>query len=74
MANKFVRLFIEQVWKPFDEAGRPEERWPEVRDAVERLRPLASEAVLSLFQIAMTEEVEKAFGRELSKATKGKRS
>jgi DNA-binding transcriptional MerR regulator len=73
MANKFVRLFIEQVWKPFDEAGRPEERWPEVRDAVERLRPLASEAVLSLFQIAMTEEVEKAFGRELSKATKGKR-
>jgi DNA-binding transcriptional MerR regulator len=73
MANKFVRLFIEQVWKPFDEAGRPEERWPEVRDAVERLRPLASEAVLSLFQIAMTEEVEKAFGRELSKAARGKR-
>jgi hypothetical protein len=61
------------VWKPFDEAGRPEERWPEVRDAVERLRPLASEAVLSLFQIAMTEEVEKAFGRELSKAARGKR-
>lgn len=73
MADKFVRLFIEQVWKPFDEAGRPEERWPEVRDAVERLRPLASQAVLSLFQIAMTEAAEKAFGRELSKATRGKR-
>ena len=36
-------LFLEEVWKPFEEAGRPEERWPEVREALERLRPLAAE-------------------------------
>src|SRR3954468_17164966 len=38
VAKNFVRLFLEQVWKPFDEAGRPDERWPEVLEALERLR------------------------------------
>ena len=67
VAKSFVRLFLQQVWKPFDEAGRPEERWPEVREALERLRPLASEALLSIFQIAMGDAVEKAFGREMER-------
>ena len=67
VATTFVRLFLKQVWKPFDEAGRPEERWPEVREALERLRPLASEALLSVFQIAMGDAVEKAFGREMER-------
>src|SRR4051794_15411810 len=67
VAKSFVRLFLEQVWKPFDEAGRPEERWPEVLEALERLRPLASDALLAVFQIAMSDAVDKAFGRELEK-------
>jgi DNA-binding transcriptional MerR regulator len=73
VAKNFVRLFLEQVWKPFDEAGRPEERWPEVLEALERLRPLASEALLAVFQIAMSDAVESAFGRELEKLGRGKR-
>ena len=32
VAREFVRLFLEDVWKPFEEAGYPEERWPEVGD------------------------------------------
>jgi hypothetical protein len=70
VAKVFVRLFLEQVWKPFDAAGRPEERWPEVREALERLRPLASEALLSVFQIAMGDAVEHAFGREMERGVK----
>src|SRR3954469_24984075 len=70
VAKVFARLFIEEVWKPFDEAGRPEDRWPEVREALERLRPLASEALLSVFQIAMGDAVERAFGREMEKGVK----
>jgi DNA-binding transcriptional MerR regulator len=73
MAERFARTFIEHVWKPFDEEGRPEDRWPEVREALERLRPLAADAVVSVFQLAMSDEAEKAWGRELSKATRGKK-
>jgi hypothetical protein len=36
-----------------------------VREALERLRPLASEAVLATFQRTMTQGVERALGREL---------
>jgi DNA-binding transcriptional MerR regulator len=73
VAKVFVRLFLEQVWKPFDAEGRPEERRPEVREALERLRPLASEALLSVFQIAMGDAVDHAFGREMERGTKGRR-
>jgi DNA-binding transcriptional MerR regulator len=68
IARGFVELFLEGIWKPFVEAGRPEEDWPSVRDALERLRPLASDAVLASFQRAMTEAVEEAFGKELERS------
>jgi DNA-binding transcriptional MerR regulator len=67
VAATFVDLFLEAVWKPFVEAGRPEDEWPRVREALERLRPLASDAVLASFRRAMTDAVEKAFGRELER-------
>jgi len=73
VAKVFVRLFLEQVWKPFVDAGQPEERWPEVREALERLRPLASESLLAVFQLTMTEAVDDAFGRELVRQARGKR-
>src|SRR3954470_20114874 len=73
VAKVCVRLFLEQVWKPFDDAGRPEERWPEIREALERLRPLAAGAVVSVFQLAMSDAAEQAFGRELERATKVKK-
>ena len=74
VAQRFARMFIEQVWQPFDEAGRPEERWPVVREALERVRPLAADAVLSVFQLAMSDEAERAFGRELERTSRPKKS
>lgn len=71
-ARTFIDLYLEAVWKPFDRAGRPDEQWPEVYGAMERLRPLAADAVLAVFQIAMGEAVEKAFGREITR-TSGER-
>jgi DNA-binding transcriptional MerR regulator len=67
VADTYVRLFLDEVWKPFDEAGRPQERWPEIRDALERLRPLAAETLLAMFQLVMSEAVEGAFGRQLER-------
>jgi DNA-binding transcriptional MerR regulator len=72
VAQRFVRMFVERVWKPFDEAGRPPERWPEVREALERVRPLAADAMLSVFQLAMSEEAERAFGREMERAVRSR--
>ena len=63
VARAYVDLFLETVWEPFDRAGRPEEDWPKVRDALERLRPLASEALLAVFQNVMSEATERALER-----------
>ena len=65
VARALVELFLDEAWKPFEQTGRPTERWPEVREALERLRPPAAESLLAIFQITMSEAVEEAFGREL---------
>jgi DNA-binding transcriptional MerR regulator len=69
-ARTFVDLFVKEIWEPFDKAGRPEEDWPKVREALDRMRPLASDAVLAMFQIAMGEATEKAGERTLQEAGK----
>lgn len=60
VAEVFIKLFDEQVWEPFDQAGRPRDRWPEVRNSLQRLRPLASDAFIASFQFAMEEVSERA--------------
>lgn len=65
ISRSFVKLFLAEVWRPFQDAGNPESRAPEVIESIERLRPLASDALLSVFQKTMTREVESAFGAEL---------
>lgn len=69
-ARAFVDLFVEKVWKPFDDAGRPEEGWAEITAAIERLRPLAVEAFTATFRLTLTAEVEKAFGEVLERRKK----
>lgn len=70
VSRAFVKLFLEEVLKPFEAAGTPEERWPEVMESIERLRPLASEAVLAVFQQTMSAQVQDAFGKELERRAK----
>jgi DNA-binding transcriptional MerR regulator len=72
VARTFIELFLETIWEPFEEAGRPEAEWPQVREALERLRPLASEALLAIFQLVMSEATEKAFGRALEREVAGR--
>jgi DNA-binding transcriptional MerR regulator len=70
VAKVFVELFVKEIWEPFDKAGRPEEDWPKVREALDRMRPLASDALLAMFQISMGESTEKAGERTLRDAAK----
>ncbi|MFT3866192.1 MAG: MerR family transcriptional regulator [Solirubrobacterales bacterium] len=74
VARAYVDLFTEQIWEPFDKAGRPDEDWHMVLEALEALRPLASDALLAMFQITMGEETEKAAERTLRNAGKPQRS
>lgn len=74
VARAFVDLFVKEIWQPFDRAGRPEADWPKVREALDRMRPLASDALLAVFQIAMGEAVEKASERTLRVAGRRKPS
>jgi DNA-binding transcriptional MerR regulator len=66
VARTFTDVFAEGVWRPFEEAGMPEEQWPQVLEALQRLRPLASEALLAVFRPAMTKATEAAFARQLA--------
>lgn len=66
-ARTFVNLFVEELWKPFDAAGRPDAGWAEITSAIERLRPLALEANGAAFRLALTAEVEQAFGEVLER-------
>jgi len=65
IAQLFTDLFLEQVWKPFDEAGRPESDWPKVRETLERTRPLGADVLMGVFQIAIAEATDKALGKTI---------
>ncbi len=65
IAQLFTDLFLDQVWKPFDEAGRPEGDWPKVRETLDRTRPLAADVLQGIFQIAMAEATDKAMSRTI---------
>ncbi len=67
IAESFVQMFLQCIWKPFDDAGRPEPDWPKVRAALDQLRPLASEALTASFKPTMTQAVEVAFGKEVDR-------
>lgn len=69
-ARAFVNLFVEEVWKPFDEAGRPDDGWEEIIKSIERLRPLAFDALNATFRLTLGDEIEKAFGEVLERRKK----
>ncbi|HVP02190.1 MAG TPA: MerR family transcriptional regulator [Solirubrobacteraceae bacterium] len=70
-SHTFVRLFVDRVWRPFDEAGRPAEDWPRVQETLEHLRPLLTDGFQAIFRRRMSHGIEAAFGRELEKRAKG---
>lgn len=73
VSRSFVKLFITEVWKPFARADMPDERWPEIEDAIERLRPAASQAVLSIFQERLSGQIEGAFAEITRRLSERKR-
>lgn len=65
VADCFVALFRDSVWKDFIDAGMPEQDWMRITGVHARLQPLAVQAFLSAFQRAMSTSVSSALGQEL---------
>jgi hypothetical protein len=72
ISRAFTKLFLRQLWEPFEQAGQPDDRWDELIESVGSLRPLASEALLALFKQSMTTQLEEAFGKVLEHQAKRK--
>jgi DNA-binding transcriptional MerR regulator len=70
ISRAFTKLFLRELWEPFDAAGQPDEGWDELIEGVSALRPLASEALLALFKQRMTSQLEAAFGKVLEHQAK----
>ena len=64
-ARIYVDMFRDTVWRAFADAGQPEEDWPRVQQAVERVQPVATQAMLAAFRLAMAQAVDAALGEEL---------
>jgi DNA-binding transcriptional MerR regulator len=57
----FVALLRHEVWAPFQAAGLPTERRAEIEDSIELLRPLATDALVAIFDRRMRAQIDAAF-------------
>ena len=73
VSEKLVRLFVDDVWKPFAAAGRPDDRWDEIAEAMDSLRPIAAEALIVVFRQTLSDEVESTFTEIAKRLSQGKR-
>jgi DNA-binding transcriptional MerR regulator len=67
VADAFVQLIVEGVLNPFAAEGYPQERWAEIGGSIGRLKPLASQVLMAIFQTRLAEAIEQRFGQELSR-------
>jgi DNA-binding transcriptional MerR regulator len=75
IADVFDRVWAAQVWQPFVDAGMPDDRWREIRKTLDDVQPIALDAVIGLFAVAMDAKIEQAIAREtqLASAPPGRR-
>jgi DNA-binding transcriptional MerR regulator len=71
IAQRFVDEFRAQLWKPFVEAGLPEDRWPAMLESIRTLLPVASQAVLAAFRDELHKVIDDALGEELGRLAEG---
>jgi len=72
ISRAFARLLLKELWEPFDRADQPDDRWQDLIDAIDSLRPLASEALLALFKQRMATQLEDTFGKMIEHQAKRK--
>jgi DNA-binding transcriptional MerR regulator len=71
IAERLVTMFEDNVWEPFVAAGFPPERLPQVTEALQRVRPLASAGVLAELARAMERAVAESTARQTARFMPG---
>jgi DNA-binding transcriptional MerR regulator len=71
IAERLVRMFEDNVWEPFVAAGFPPDRLPAVTAALQRVRPLASAAVVAELARAMERAVGESTARQTARFMPG---
>jgi DNA-binding transcriptional MerR regulator len=74
VAKRFVDEFRDQLWRPFVEAGFPEEEWPDILGRIEAILPVAGQAVLAVFRDELRSAVEEAMGEEIQQMAQAEAS
>lgn len=67
IAQAFVRLYVQDVIGGVEPTQRSPQEWERLRAALERLRPLAAEALTAGFHQAMSNVVERELNRDLGR-------
>lgn len=70
ISEVFIKMVDVGVVRPQEKAGLPPESFPTVVQAIEALRPLATETVLASFRVNMDQAAEEAFGKILQRIAK----
>jgi len=68
LAQRFVALFRDHVWQPFVDAGMPAGELPRITDALQRQRPLATQAVVAALAEALQRHTDAAADAEWARA------
>jgi DNA-binding transcriptional MerR regulator len=68
IAEVFARVWLTHVWDPFVAAGMPEDRAQEIVTTLAEVQPLALDAVVGLFGVAMEAKVDETISREVERA------
>lgn len=67
VSQRLVGEVREQLWEPFAEQGCPEEQWPQMLQLIERLLPVAGQAVVAIFRRELNRAIDEALGEELQR-------
>jgi DNA-binding transcriptional MerR regulator len=67
IAELFERVWMRHIWEPFLESGAPEERLPDLQRTLAEVQPLALDAVMALFTVAMEAKIEEGISREVER-------
>ncbi|MFL5867658.1 MAG: MerR family transcriptional regulator [Thermoleophilaceae bacterium] len=73
IADLFERVWMRHVWQPFIDEGMPEASLPALQETLAQVQPLAMDAVVALFTVAMEAKIEAGIAREVARAASQKR-
>jgi DNA-binding transcriptional MerR regulator len=70
-ADIYVDMFRRTVWQDFVAQGTPADGWPRIQEVVERLQPVAAQALLASFRSAMAAAVAQEVDSQVETAPDG---